>query len=343
MFIVLLGWSQALPQRATRGRRGRRRRGAPAAALRDAAAAAADHPGHPAVPDDRLPEGLRHHLRHHRRRPADDDRIGPGPRLPDRLQAAGHEPVDDDDGHLRGHRAGHRRWSTSGFGATAGGRTNERAVLARSPDAPPASATGVAYAIAIGAMVLTLFPLYWLFVDLDEESRGTHSRRRPTSSTSRTSASTSRSGARRDFGQAFVNSVIVVILGVALALVIATPAAYAIVRFRVRGGRLAQAVAATRLRHPRVPVRHPDVRAVPADRAVRHPDRPGAHLPGVRGAVRGVAHPVVLHRGAARTSGTPPGSTAARSSSRCCGSTCRSPRPGIAATASWSASTCGTR
>ena len=76
-----------------------------------------------------------------------------------------------------------------------------------------------------------------------------------------------------------------------------------------------------------VPVRHPDVRPLPVDRAVRHADRARAHLPGVRGAVRGLAHPGVLPRGSARPRRRGPSGRRRRSSRRCCGSTCRWPRP----------------
>ena len=95
----------------------------------------------------------------------------------------------------------------------------------------------LAYAIAIGATVVTLFPLYWLFVISTKTPREAF--KSPPDliyvpDFSKYVAVWTTAG----FGRAFLTSVIVVVLGVALAVVVATPAAYALVRFKVRGGRL---------------------------------------------------------------------------------------------------------
>lgn len=93
-----------------------------------------------------------------------------------------------------------------------------------------------AYAIAIGATVITLFPLYWLFVISTKPPRDAFAS--PPSliyipDFSKYISIWSTAG----FGQAFINSILVVILGVTIAIIVATPAAYALVRFRPRAGR----------------------------------------------------------------------------------------------------------
>lgn len=96
--------------------------------------------------------------------------------------------------------------------------------------------TGVAYVIAVGAVFLTLFPLYWLFVistKTPREAFETPPNLIYVPDFSQYFSIWSSAG----FAHAFVNSIIVVILGVFLALLIAAPAAYAMVRFRIRGGR----------------------------------------------------------------------------------------------------------
>ena len=85
-------------------------------------------------------------------------------------------------------------------------------------------------------MILTLFPLYWLFVistKTPREAFETPPNLIYVPDFSKYVAIWNSAG----FAQAFGNSVIVVFIGVVLALLIAGPAAYAIVRFRVRGGR----------------------------------------------------------------------------------------------------------
>ena len=95
----------------------------------------------------------------------------------------------------------------------------------------------LAYAIAIGATIVTLFPLYWLFVISTKTPREAF--KSPPDliyvpDFSKYIAVWTTAG----FGKAFLTSIIVVALGVALAILVATPAAYALVRFKVRGGRL---------------------------------------------------------------------------------------------------------
>lgn len=95
----------------------------------------------------------------------------------------------------------------------------------------------LAYAIAIAATIVTLFPLYWLFVISTKTPREAF--KSPPDliyvpDFSKYIAVWTTAG----FGKAFLTSIIVVALGVALAILVATPAAYALVRFKVRGGRL---------------------------------------------------------------------------------------------------------
>jgi ABC-type glycerol-3-phosphate transport system permease component len=95
---------------------------------------------------------------------------------------------------------------------------------------------GLAWFVAALAVVVSLFPLFWLFVistKLPRDAFKTPPELVYLPDFSKYASIWQTAG----FGEAFVNSTIVVVLGVALALVIATPAAYAIVRFRVRGGR----------------------------------------------------------------------------------------------------------
>ncbi len=96
--------------------------------------------------------------------------------------------------------------------------------------------TAAAYVIAIGAVLVTLFPLYWLFVistKLPRDAFKTPPDLIYIPDFSKYLSIWSTAG----FGHAFLNSVIVVFGGVTIALLIATPAAYAIIRFRIRGGR----------------------------------------------------------------------------------------------------------
>jgi ABC-type glycerol-3-phosphate transport system permease component len=93
-----------------------------------------------------------------------------------------------------------------------------------------------AYAIAFIALVITLFPLYWLFsisTKLPRDAFKTPPDFLFVPDFSKYASIWNTAG----FGHAFLNSVIVVVIGVSLTLLVATPAAYALVRFRVRGSR----------------------------------------------------------------------------------------------------------
>jgi ABC-type glycerol-3-phosphate transport system permease component len=94
----------------------------------------------------------------------------------------------------------------------------------------------LAYAIAIAAVVITLFPLYWLFVISTKTARDAFATPPALIYVPDFSKYFSIWGSA-GFGHAFVNSLLVVAMGVVLSLLIATPAAFAIMRFRVRGGR----------------------------------------------------------------------------------------------------------
>jgi ABC-type glycerol-3-phosphate transport system permease component len=93
-----------------------------------------------------------------------------------------------------------------------------------------------AYVIAIAATIVTLFPLYWLFVVSTKTPRDAF-KSPPDLVYVPDFSKYFEIWTTAGFGRAFVSSVIVVALGVAIALLIAVPAAFAIVRFRVRGGR----------------------------------------------------------------------------------------------------------
>ena len=93
-----------------------------------------------------------------------------------------------------------------------------------------------AWAVAIVAIGLTLFPLYWLF--MISTKRPVDAFKSPPDLIYVPDFSKyAEIWQQGDFASAFLNSVIVVGMGVVLALVVAAPAAYAIVRFKVRAGR----------------------------------------------------------------------------------------------------------
>ncbi len=94
----------------------------------------------------------------------------------------------------------------------------------------------VAWAIAIVAIGLTLFPLYWLFL-ISTKTPVEAFKNPPDLIYIPDFSKYLEIWGQGDFAAAFFNSIIVVALGVAFALIIAAPAAYAIVRFRVRAGR----------------------------------------------------------------------------------------------------------
>jgi ABC-type glycerol-3-phosphate transport system permease component len=93
-----------------------------------------------------------------------------------------------------------------------------------------------AYAIALLATLVSLFPLYWLFVistKTPREAFETPPQLIYVPDFSKYAEVWNTAG----FADAYLNSIQVVLLGVALTILIATPAAYAIIRFRVRGVR----------------------------------------------------------------------------------------------------------
>jgi ABC-type glycerol-3-phosphate transport system permease component len=94
-----------------------------------------------------------------------------------------------------------------------------------------------AYAIAIAATIVTLFPLYWLFVISTKPPREAFKSPPDLIYVPDFSKYVEVWGTA-GFARAFLTSVIVIVLGVTLALLVATPAAYALVRFRIRAGRL---------------------------------------------------------------------------------------------------------
>jgi ABC-type glycerol-3-phosphate transport system permease component len=108
--------------------------------------------------------------------------------------------------------------------------------LLRSRRARQRTSLSVAWIVAAIAVAVSLFPLFWLFVistKLPRDAFKTPPELIYVPDFSKYASIWQTAG----FGQAFINSGLVVLLGVTLALVIATPAAYAIVRFRIRGGR----------------------------------------------------------------------------------------------------------
>jgi len=96
--------------------------------------------------------------------------------------------------------------------------------------------TWIAYAIALAATLIALFPLYWLFVistKTPREAFETPPQLIYVPDFSKYFEIWGQAG----FADAYINSIQVVALGVALTLLVATPAAYAVIRFRVRGVR----------------------------------------------------------------------------------------------------------
>ncbi|MFO7533204.1 MAG: carbohydrate ABC transporter permease [Candidatus Limnocylindrales bacterium] len=93
-----------------------------------------------------------------------------------------------------------------------------------------------AWIVSIIAIGLTLFPLYWLFL-ISTKTPVEAFKNPPDLFFVPDFSKYVEIWGQGDFAAAFFNSVIVVALGVTIALVVAAPAAYAIVRFRVRAGR----------------------------------------------------------------------------------------------------------
>jgi ABC-type glycerol-3-phosphate transport system permease component len=96
--------------------------------------------------------------------------------------------------------------------------------------------TWAAYGIALVATLISLFPLYWLFVISTKTPREAFETP-PQLLYIPDFSKYIQIWTKGDFAAAYLNSVQVVALGVVLTLVVATPAAYAIIRFKVRGVR----------------------------------------------------------------------------------------------------------
>lgn len=96
--------------------------------------------------------------------------------------------------------------------------------------------TWTAYAIALLATLISLFPLYWLFVMSTKTPREAFETP-PTLIYIPDFSAYLEIWNTTSFAGAYVNSIQVVLLGVALTLLVATPAAYAVIRFKVRGVR----------------------------------------------------------------------------------------------------------
>jgi multiple sugar transport system permease protein len=97
-------------------------------------------------------------------------------------------------------------------------------------------AVWLAYVIAVGATLVSLFPLYWLFVISTKTPREAF-KSPPDLIYVPEFSKYLEIWKTAGFADAYLNSIIVVLSGVLLALLVATPTAYALVRFRVRGGR----------------------------------------------------------------------------------------------------------
>ncbi len=86
------------------------------------------------------------------------------------------------------------------------------------------------------ATFISLFPLYWLFVISTKSPREAFETPPQLLYVPDFSKYVEVWNSAA-FSDAFINSIQVVVLGVALTLIVATPAAYAALRFRIRGGR----------------------------------------------------------------------------------------------------------
>lgn len=98
------------------------------------------------------------------------------------------------------------------------------------------SSTYIAYAIVILATFVSLFPLYWLFVISTKTPREAF-QTPPQLIYTPDFSKYIEVWSTGEFQHAFFNSVEVVLIGVSLTLLVATPFAYAMIRFRVRGVR----------------------------------------------------------------------------------------------------------
>lgn len=98
------------------------------------------------------------------------------------------------------------------------------------------SSTYIAYAIVIVATFISLFPLYWLFVISTKTPREAF-QTPPQLIYAPDFSKYIQVWSTGEFQSAFFNSVEVVLIGVSLTLLVATPFAYAMIRFRIRGVR----------------------------------------------------------------------------------------------------------
>jgi ABC-type glycerol-3-phosphate transport system permease component len=96
--------------------------------------------------------------------------------------------------------------------------------------------TWAAYAIALVATLISLFPLYWLFVMSTKTPREAF-QTPPDLIYIPDFSAYLEIWTTAGFSHAYVNSIQLVLLGVGLTLLVATPAAYAVIRFKVRGVR----------------------------------------------------------------------------------------------------------
>ncbi|MEI7744302.1 MAG: carbohydrate ABC transporter permease [Chloroflexota bacterium] len=96
--------------------------------------------------------------------------------------------------------------------------------------------TIVAYILALVATFLSLFPLYWLFVISTKVPREAF-KSPPDLIYVPDFSKYLQIWTTAGFGDAFLSSTLVILFGVLTTLLVATPAAYALVRFRVRGQR----------------------------------------------------------------------------------------------------------
>ncbi len=101
----------------------------------------------------------------------------------------------------------------------------------------PAPAKLRAIAFTLSALILTLFPVYWvLAISLKSEADAFASP--PPWLFNPVWGNYARLWQYESFRSSFINSIVITIVSVALSLAIAIPAAYALSRLRVKGSKL---------------------------------------------------------------------------------------------------------